>query len=466
MNQSDVGDLLALKWALYPHLFAQSYSPKWKPYPYLVKISKLITEKILEGGGRLIITLPPRHGKSELISKYTPAWFLSRFPERNVILASYESDFAAHWGRQVRNILNEGVFGEARLSEDSTAAYRFNLRQGGAMITAGFGGAITGRGGDVLVVDDPVKNWADAKSPTKQKSTLEWFHSTFYTRAESHSTIIILQTRWDENDLAGSLDPDEWTLINFPAIAMADDPLGRKEGEALCPARYSAKTLLNIKANIGSEMFNSIYQGNPLPPSGVKFRREWIRFYKRDDIYPNRINTNPFDQLIFSWDLAFDGDVGSDYSVGQVWATKGDKFYLLGQRRERAKFIRQKELVISLKGEWPSYIACLIEKAANGAALIDAVQEDLSGIIEIKPTESKEVRADYVTGLWEGGRVLIPDPTEEPWIEGFIDELVKFPRSKHDDQVDAMTQALRYLSGQREPRLRIINSDFETEDGD
>lgn len=452
MDQATPDQIAEYAWASHPHLFAQHLSKKWKPYPYLVKISEEIVAGIIQGKGRFIFNMPPRHGKSELISKYTPAWFLNLFPDKNVILASYEADFAATWGRHVRNILGESNLFDTRISGDSSAANRFNLIQGGGMVTAGVGGAITGRGADLLLIDDPVKNWADAKSPTKQKTTIDWFNSTLYTRGEDSATIIVLQTRWDENDLAGYLineHTDDWKVFNFPALAHDNDILGRKEGEALCPDRYPTESLLNTKKAVGSTIWAALYDGNPTPDEGVKFKRDWLRFYRRAEL-------PEMDMIVLSWDYSFDEGEENDYNVGQVWGFKDRKCYLLWQIREKAAFIRQCEMTRFAVKTWPRYLSMLIEKKANGAALIDTLKPTIHGIIEIDPVESKEVRADFVTPIWEAGDVLLPDPSEEPWVEAFISEVLKFPRGKHDDQVDPMTQVLRWFSAQREPNIREL----------
>lgn len=469
MNQR-VLNLLENDWILRPDFFAQKISNgKWKPYPYLVKISKLITNAVVNGGGRLIFTLPPRHGKSELISKYTPPWFLNLFPNKNVILASYSDELASHWGRSVRNIIQGNRLLDTHLSEDSTAAHRFSLKQGGSMLTAGVGGPITGRGGDLMIIDDPVKNWKDAKSPTIQAATIDWFNSTFYTRAESDTTIILLQTRWDENDLAGYLlaeHPGEWTLVNMPALAGDIDLLGRKPGEALCPQRYDSDRLLKIKGAVGSTIFDSLYQGEPMPAGGVKFKSDWIRHYRKKDLLDQNNRPIVFDMMILSWDLSFEGEKDSDWNVGQCWGLWNNEYYLVAQVRKQMKFIEQCNTFEGFAVIHPNYQAILLEKKANAAALIDYVKPRCLGIIEINPIESKEVRADFVTPLWEAGRVRIPHPDEEPWVEDFLKEVLKFPKSKNKDQVDTMTQALRWFSERREPRLRIIGGNFQDDDDD
>lgn len=452
MNSNELDEA----WKLFPHYFAEKLSRgKWEVFDYLKYIGKEIAKGIAKGNARIIVEVPPRHGKSELISKYIPTWYLNANPSENVILCSYESDFAAHWGRSVRNLIEDSQdLIQLKLRQDSTAAHRFNTEQGGGMITAGVGGPITGRGGKLIIIDDPVKNAQDAQSVTKREFNKEWFQSTLYTRLAPNGSIVLLQTRWHEDDLAGWLQReqgDEWKVIRLPAIAEINDPVGRKEGEALCPTRYPVEALHKIKEGIGSRWFNSLYQQSPLPDEGVLFRKDWFRFYKIENI-----QNMEWDMICFSWDLSFDGKETSDYSVGQVWGFLANRAYLLRQFRERTTFIGQMELVKRAAQEFPNYTSVLIEKAANGAALIDSVKNELLGIIEIKAIEEKSVRAGFVTPLWEAGNVYIPDPDEQPWVQAFMDELLKFPQSKNDDQVDAMSQMLRWFSARRDPNIRIL----------
>jgi predicted phage terminase large subunit-like protein len=450
-----IDGFLASAWKHLPHTFARKVSrDRWKPYPYLKYISERLATGIAKGNARFIVEVPPRHGKSELISVFFPTWFLEAEPAKNVILASYESDFASHWGRRVRNLIVESEdLIDLRLSPDSTAANRFHTTQGGGMVTAGVGGPITGRGGHLMLIDDPIKNHADAMSSTKRESLKEWFKSTFYTRTEPGGSIILLQTRWHEDDLAGWLQSEQdvdWNVIKLPALAFANDPLGRAEGEPLCPERYDREKLLGFRSAIGSKWFNSLYQQSPLPDEGVKFKKEWLRFYKRSDL------PQTWEMIFMSWDLTFEGEDESDWNVGQVWGISGSQLYFLEQVREKATFIRQCQLIEAQIKRWPHYVALLIEKKANGAAVIDFIKPRVHGIIEVKPVESKEVRADFVTPFWEAGNVVLPHPDESPWVEAFIDEVLKFPSSRNKDQVDAMTQALRWNSERKMPSLRLL----------
>ena len=253
---------------VYPHSFAVFASNgKWKAFLFLKLISEIIAQSVARGGGRIIVNLPPRHGKSQLISKWTPIWFLNLFPDRNVILTTYEAGFAADWGYMVRNEIRDNPICRVKIQNDSHAKDNWHTTDGGGMKTAGIGGPITGKGGHLVLVDDPVKNWDEARSPAQRQRVVDWFNSTLYTRLEPGGTLVILMTRWHEEDLSGYLlktQPGAWTHINFPAVAEGIDMLGRNEGQALCPERFDEAALAAIKQSVGSIVWNGLYQQRPI----------------------------------------------------------------------------------------------------------------------------------------------------------------------------------------------------------
>ena len=265
---SDIAALiLSQAWRWTPHTFAQYVTGgKWQPFKAQAFAGNLVAKAIASGRGRLIINWAPRHGKSELISKWTPLWFLDNMPEKNVILTGYEAGLASAWGRKCRNEIETNERLRITLSADSSAAHRWNTPQGGGMITAGVGGPVTGHGGNLIIVDDPIKNWQDAYSFIYRQRTIEWFNSTLYSRGEPNATIIIVMQRWHEEDLTGYLineHKDDWQVICLPAIAEKDDALGRKEGEPLCPERYTRDALLATRSASPHEVWESMYQQHP-----------------------------------------------------------------------------------------------------------------------------------------------------------------------------------------------------------
>lgn len=428
-------------WRLFPHTFAPRASRgKWIAYRHLVEISKKIAHAIAKGKGRIVVSIPPRHGKSELISKWVPAWFLDRRPDGRVILASYEADFAARWGRQVRTYFETTELPtKTQIRGDSSAADRWETTAGGGMNTAGVGGAFTGKGADLLIIDDPVKNWEQAMSVGHREKVRDWFKSTFYTRAEPSATIIVLMTRWHEDDLAGYLlkeHDDDWEEIRMPATSEMDG-----KGEALCPERYSADDLGAIRKSIGSFMYGALYDQNPTPPEGGVFKRHWFRFW-----LPTTLPAQ-MDETIQSWDLPFDNASDtSSFVAGQVWARKGADRYLLHEYHEQTDYPGMKAAIRKVSADRPDARTKVVENKAAGAPLIKDLKSEISGLVPWNPQGSKEARAIACSGEVEAGNVYLPHPSIAPWVREFIEEVATFPKGRFNDRVDAMSQALLRFS--------------------
>jgi predicted phage terminase large subunit-like protein len=412
--------------------------------PHLRLLADRLALAALGRAPRLIVQMPPRHGKSECASHWFPTWLLSLWPERRVILTSYEADFAASWGRKVRNTL--GAHRDAlgvRIADDSAAANRWETVDGGGMLTAGVGGPITGRGAHVLIVDDPVKNADEAASPTYRQRTWEWWQSTAYTRLEPDGAAVVVMTRWHEDDLAGRLlaemqaGGERWDVLNLPAIAEAEDLLGRPEGAALWPSRYDGVAFERIKRAVGSRVWTALYQQRPAPDEGDIFKRDWWRFYQ--------LPPATFDAVIQSWDMAFKDKATSDFVVGQVWGARGADRFLLDQVRGRMNFPATLVAVRALSAKWPQATLKLVEDKANGTAVIDTLRSEIGGLVAVEPEGGKMARAQAVSPQVEARNVHLPDPLIAPWVGDFVEETAAFPNAPHDDQVDTMTQALLRL---------------------
>lgn len=430
-------------WRLFPHTFAAKLSGgKWRPWPYLALISMAVARAALTGGGQLLVSIPVRHGKSELISHWLPVWFLSTFPQRNVILTSYEADFAASWGRKARNTLNEhrAITGVS-VSDDSSSASRWHTQQGGGMTTAGVGGPITGRGGHLNIVDDPLKNAEEADSEIIRAKQIDWFDSTLYTRREPGAVTVVLMARWHEADLYGYLSSDhkhkgKWKEIRLPALAEAGDPLGRELGEALCPDRYNRTELEETQAALQARWWQALYQQSPTSAEGSEIKRHWWRWYDELPVLRERL-----DFVVASWDCAFRDTDGSDYVVGQVWGVYGSFRYLLDQIRERLDFTATVRAVAGINEKWKPNVT-LIEAKANGDAVINTLSAHVPGIVPVEPQGGKESRVRGAAPQIEAGNVYLP---KTPWAEALVEEAAAFPLGKHDDMVDACSQALNYL---------------------
>lgn len=445
---NDAQAIASEAWRFFPHTYAQRASRgRWHPYPHLVHISDRITPSLVMGGGRFLVTIPPRHGKSNFISEWMPTWYLDAFPDRGVILTSYAAKFAQKWGRRVRNHLENLDCTRAVVRQDSRAGDRFSLVQGGQMITAGVGGPITGEGGHLGIIDDPIKNWKEAQSELHRETIWDWYRSTFRSRFEANCTIILLMTRWHGDDLAGRLideSEEDWQVINMPAIAEEGDPLGRKIGQALCPERYDAASLDQIKAAVGTRVWVSLYQQRPTAAEGEHWKRSYWRYW---DKLPDQ-----FDEMLSSWDLTFKdkkqskNDGETDYVVGQVWGRLGADLYLIDQVRGQWGFTKTISEVISLTVKYPKARRKLIEDKANGPAVQNALDGMMSGIVMVEPQGGKLARVTACEPVVETGHVYLPrDRMAYPWVEGFVEECAAFPKGKHDDQVDAASQAMLYM---------------------
>lgn len=413
---------------------------------------QIIVEKLeeVERGeiSRLTISMPPRHGKSSLASQIFLAWYLGRHPDRSIITATYGQELSDDFGRRVRNFvsdpLHRAIFPGFRLADDSTSVRRFNTTLGGSYYAVGRGGAITGRGADLLVIDDPIKDAAEAHSETIRRGLHEWYTTVAYTRLQPKAPIVLVQTRWHEDDLAGRLlreHPENWTVLSLPAIAETDESF-RRAGEALWPQTFSIEDLEKIRVEIGGRAFNSLYQQRPAAASGTIFKREWWSFYREAPVLK---------RVVQSWDTAFKTGTDNDFSVCTTWGVTGSGYYLLWFWRGRVEFPELKKRIAWMAEQYkPAQI--LIEDQSSGQSAIQELKyASALPIIPVKVDKDKVARARATTGLIEAGKVFLPESA--PWLNEFIDELAGFPTATHDDTVDSTTQALNYLRHQQEPTV-------------
>jgi len=392
-----------------------------------------------------MVFMPPRHGKSTLASHYFPAWFLGKHPDRRVILASYEAGFAAGWGRRVRDAIRDahelGVFPDIVLRDDSTAANRWEIANyGGGMITAGVGGAISGRGADLLIIDDPIKNAEEANSPTIREKIWEWYASTAYTRLEPGGAVLLIQTRWHIDDLAGRLlqqSAEEWEIICLPALAEEGDPLGRKPGEALWPQRFPKRVLEEKRRQIGEYYWAALYQQRPIPRGGGLFKTDWIEV----------VNAAPAEaRRVRYWDRAASTGKG-DYTVGVLMAERNGVFYIIDVRRGQYS-PAEAERIIRLTAEIDGVevpVRMEQEPGASGADMIMHYTRLLAGFDfrGERVSGDKVIRAEPFAAQVEAGNVKI---VRGRWNSDFLNELEIFPHGEHDDQVDSASGAFRALT--------------------
>lgn len=431
---------------------------EWVPYRALKYIADIIQATIARGGGRLIINIPPRHGKSELISRWLPTWFLDWYPHKNVILTSYGDSLAANYGRKVRdelqgNELTWTELGNKQLVTDWRTAH------GGGMRTAGVGGPILGFGSDLFLIDDPYKNKAEAFNETYRERLKEWFNSTAYSRLEPNATVILIMQRWHHEDLSGYLmneHEDDWVQVRLPALAETDeeegivDPLGRAAGESLVPERYNEETLGKIKRAVGSVFWSGMYQQRPSPAEGNIILRDWMEYYMR---YPPNIR-----RVVVSWDMSFK-KTGKSWCVGQAWYQKGSQHWMLDQERFKAGFTEALQRMVrfhnSCTGRWANVHETLIEEAANGIGIIDTVRGKMPRVKGVKATTSKIERLSNAAPSIECGDVLLPDKRIATFdVEGLVDELVAFPNGP-DDQCDSLSQYINKYKTQKVGQIVI-----------
>ena len=408
---------------------------------------------------RLMVFMPPRHGKSELVSRKFPAYLLGRNPDTSIISCSYSADLASRMNRDVQRLIDSEkysvLFPESHLfgkNIRSTAKGSF-LRNSdifeivnhrGTYRSSGVGGGITGMGGEYIIIDDPVKNREDADSATMREKVYDWYTSTLYTRLEKDGCILLTLTRW--HDLAGKLlkaaqeGADQWTILELPAVCeYPPKPYDvRQEGEALWKWKYDEEALEKMKVTVGSRDWAALYQQHPTPGEGGTFKREWWNYYK---VLPDGLY-----DFVQSWDCTFKDAQSSDYVVGQVWARKGSSRYLLDQVRGRMSFTETLRAIRSLSAKWSQAIRKLVEDKANGTAVIDVLRKEIPGLIPVEPEGGKIVRANAVTAVAEAGNIYLPDPSIAPWVHDFVEEHAVFPNGANDDQVDAQTQANTYYN--------------------
>lgn len=394
---------------------------------------QLIAEKLeaVERGDidRLMIFMPPRHGKSELASRRFPAWYLGRNPSRHVISASYNSELSTDFGREVRNLIASNEFGDifpgTRLAPDSKAADRMNTNHGGAYFAAGVGTATTGRGAHLGNIDDPFKDREDADSETQREKVWNWYRSTFFTRLMPGGAIVLTLTRWHEDDLAGRLlehqgrieDGGQWTVLELPAID--------KAGDALWPEWYPVPALERIKATIGPREWSALYQQSPQPDEGTFFQRDWLPSW---DKLPKNL------RLYGSSDYAVT-DGGGDYTVHRIWGVDSDGIIYRvdgwrGQTSADEWIDRKIDLIIKHKPLAWFGEGGVIQKAIAPMLKRRMIERKAFCRMEWMPSiHDKPTRARGFQARASMGNVRM-----EPGAD--ISEFLVFPAGKHDDEVD------------------------------
>lgn len=396
---------------------------------------------------RLMVFAPPRHGKTQIVSEFFPSWFLGRNPDKHVISCSYSQTRANDVGRKVRNQIDDpmhrSIFPGCSIAPDMKSIQHFSTEQNGEYFSMGVGGSIVGRGAHLFLIDDPLKDRASAESTLERKKMQDWYRGVAYTRLMVGGRIIIINTRWHEDDLSGWLlreQADEgWTILNMPAIAEENDVLGRSPGEALWPEAYPIETLNKIKKAIGSYEWNSQYQQRPVSAEGSIIKREWIRHYSTTDRIPQ------FNKVVLSCDTAFKATELSDPTAILVWGVTKNEYYLLDVVCKRMEFHETKRVISMMMQKWSASV-CLIEDRSSGQSLIQEFKRiSPIPVIPVKTMNvDKVTRFSSVSHYFESGSILIP--SNAAWLVEYETQITTFPYDKHDDMVDATSQFLIWCS--------------------
>lgn len=409
----------------------------------------------------LIVALPVRHGKSEVISKHLPAWLLGRDPSRQIILASNSASLSTRNSRFARNLFKDPLWPfEAKVAEDSSAADDWSIDgTDGAMRAVGMSSVIVGRGADFLIVDDPFAGIEDAMSPAQREKVWNWFIEDAIARLQPNAKILICATRWHQDDLTGRLLRSEsfskrFRYLRLPALAEAEgDPLGRKEGEALDEDRYPAKVLRRIAEDPAQKRkWRSQYQQAPTSDTGEVFARDWWQYYDREELERRGLKA----KYIYV-DPAFGGNVKNDETAAIVLGTLGGKIYVLDLFHERVPYHEWKKRLGHFYAKW--HVALKVEQNGWSSILTNALRsptpgEDGEVAFPVIPmplpggNKSKTERAmavktataECVTDMVEGGMVFLPRGAS--WLDYFLDQVTAFPDGEHDDVVDALVLGL------------------------
>lgn len=436
---------------------------------------------------RLIIVVPPRHSKSFHASEHFPAWYLSRNPDKRVIAASHTQSLAELFSWNVRKIISDSKSPFRYEHQDQDGQWRDGIRisdtrgkvqewkladHDGGYMAVGVGGSPAGRGGDLILIDDPIKNAAVAESQVSRDAIWRWFTRDMYTRRQPNAAIVLMTTRWHEDDLAGRLlaqmreGGETWEVLHFPAIAESNDVLGRAPGDVLWPEFWTEDEYALAKKNIPNDAWLALYQGHPTSATGTIVKREHIRYWQLPgmNLPPVQVKNDEgvvvaehpvmdlprwFDFTVQSWDATFKKTTSGSFVVGLTAGVLGASTFLLARFRERASFPETVHAIQSMHAMWPNTRQTYVEAKANGPAIIDTLRPIIPGMVPVE-TSDGDKGARFVASSWyvEGGNFVVPHPRMPgyAWVDEYVDELVTFPKSAFNDQVDATSQLIARIT--------------------
>ena len=431
--------------------FNKDYDAGWAHADIAARLEQFIKDVEDKKSPRLILNCPPRFGKSELTSRNLAPWALGKHPEWEFILCSYSGSLANRFSRANRAVMRDPqyqiLFPDSQLDPDTQSVELWQTTEGGGLLAAGVGGPITGSGAHILLIDDPVKNREEAESPQMRQSVWDWYTSTAYTRLAPGGGVLIIMTRWSDDDLGGRIiremeegEGDQFEVVKYRAIATHDEKF-RKSGEALHPARYDEEALGRIRKVIGERDWSALYQQEPVPDEGAYFTRDNFHFYMEDERPPDN-------EMIYydAWDLAIGTQDHNDWTVG-ITAGLDTNEDLWVVDRERGKYDGMEivEKIIDQHLKWDTQITG-VEKGQIEMSIMPFLQRriderkayrmNIEGLRTGR--RDKMARARAIQGMARAGRIHLPHPSWCPWVEDFVFELLRFPAGQFDDQVDAI----------------------------
>lgn len=467
--------------------FHPNYVAGWVHEDVCMRLEKFSQDVVDQKSPRLMLLMPPRMGKSELASIRFPAWHLGHHPEHEIINCGYNLDLPMRFSRRVREILRDkaylALFPDAKLDPESQSVEAWNTTAGGGFTAAGVGGGITGKGAHILIVDDPIKNMEEADSILVRDALWDWYWSTAYTRLAPGGGVLLIQTWWNDDDLAGRLQKqmrdnpmaDQFEVVKYPALAEGDEYrtiegkiiviepekeeppkdaiLLRKKGEALHPERYSTELMQNYKANMHPRIWSALYQQNPVPDEGQYFKQDWI---KTTPVLISARGKNIYQ----AWDFAIGEKQQNDYTVG-VTIIQDEKNYLHVVDLVRFKgdaFVIVEEMLNMVEKWYNEPDSSLLLGVEDGQIWrsiepllkLRMAERELFPPYEVmKPLTDKLARARALQGRMQQGRVYF---LEAPWTESLKKEMLRFPAGDHDDQIDALAWACNLVVGKKPPQ--------------
>ena len=395
----------------------------------------------------LIVTEPPQHGKSMNLTETLPSWYLGNNPDKSVIEVSYNDTFAEKFGLMNRRKVEEyghELFG-IKIARDSRKKSDFELAdRRGSMRSRGVKAGITGNPCHLMIIDDPIRNREEADSPAMRQKLIAGWHDDMKSRFAAGAKIILILTRWHEEDLAGYLIKNDpyVTVLRLPCECDShDDPLGRQIGDALCPEIGKDNNWLqgfkrSMTRKEGTRSWNALYQGKPSSEQGNLIRRDWWKWYDFGQ-------AGPMAQTILSIDASFKGSEDNDFVAVQVWGKREADAYLLDSVKDHMDFPQTLKVVRQMAAKWPNARPIYIEDKANGPAVIAMLRHEIPGIVPVNPEGGKIARVNAIAGFIEAGNVYLP--REVTWAEELVESCAAFPMGAHDDDVDAMSQGLNKL---------------------